>query len=327
MSALLLAALAAAAVVLVVYVVVFVVPKLRHREIPGWSGTSFLLGDVLNVDLERVAFEVCEKAHELGTTTVQLWLFDKRLVSVGDPEDVQFILLKKRWEKVQAMYKNFSYLVGRRSLINCTKDYHATKRRAFSKAFNSNLSQQLYEHMKADLHDLIAVLDQHAETDEVVDLGLILYRFAANAIARAAFGVELQLLTSDKYLPLLTESRTELNLIVLRYILHPLTSWLPEPPQWKRSRRYLRNLVAQFIETRLKEPEEERCKRPADLLDVILGTLDDREEQLGEAALFFTAGHETTSNSLTYGLLALGQRPDLMDAMHEEVAQKLGANR
>ncbi len=67
-----------------------------------------------------------------------------------------------------------------------------------------------------------------------------------------------------------------------------------------------------------------------DVLAMLLQARDEEGQELSEAqlaghvALLFAAGHETSSNALTWTLFLLAQHPDIAAALHDELAGVLG---
>ena len=74
-----------------------------------------------------------------------------------------------------------------------------------------------------------------------------------------------------------------------------------------------------------KKSEQSASERKVDLLDLMVESNEDtsltRKELLNNIFLFFLAGHETTSGTLTATLYFLSRHPDIQDKVREEIEQ------
>ncbi len=108
----------------------------------------------------------------------------------------------------------------------------------------------------------------------------------------------------------------------------PVPDWLPIPHTHyrKTAKRELDAMVNHFIQARRASGEEDR----GDLLSMLLlargedGERMDDQQLRDEAVTLFAAGHETTSNALTWAAHLLSQHPDVADNLYQEVDSVLG---
>ena len=84
---------------------------------------------------------------------------------------------------------------------------------------------------------------------------------------------------------------------------------------------------ARVILKRIVDERKSSGKRYDDLLDMLLETKYDdglgmSEEQLiDEILIIFTAGHETTSNALTFTFQLLAKHPEWQERVYEEISE------
>ena len=111
-----------------------------------------------------------------------------------------------------------------------------------------------------------------------------------------------------------------------------LPEWLPTPNnrQRKEQRTILYDIIEQIIDERLDGAENGRIQDTGDLLSMLLLAEDEAGHSLSkqqvrdEAVTLFAAGHETTSNALTWTWYLLSQHPDVQARLHQEVDEVLG---
>lgn len=104
--------------------------------------------------------------------------------------------------------------------------------------------------------------------------------------------------------------------------------WLPGTRRLNRQVRIMDEVVHHIIETRRAQPEATR--RTDDLLGMLMAA---RDEETGEGMsdgqlrdevmTLLLAGHETTSNALTWTFYLLAQHPDVRQRLEAEIAEVL----
>ncbi|KAJ3126344.1 hypothetical protein HK098_007608 [Nowakowskiella sp. JEL0407] len=106
------------------------------------------------------------------------------------------------------------------------------------------------------------------------------------------------------------------------------------PAQTRESVDFIKSLVHKTIsekkaalKTRANDPETDKWTR--DLLDRLLdGNIEFSEEEIvSEVFGFFLAGHETTANTLTWSMVQISQRPDVLKRLRDEISQTLGSEK
>jgi cytochrome P450 len=114
------------------------------------------------------------------------------------------------------------------------------------------------------------------------------------------------------------------------FLLLPYSEWLqklplPQTRRFNRARATLNSVVYGIIERRRESGED-----AGDLLSMLLAARDEEDggsmsnEQIRDEALtLFLAGHETTSNALTFTWYLLSQNPDKAEKLHDELDRVL----
>jgi cytochrome P450 len=87
-----------------------------------------------------------------------------------------------------------------------------------------------------------------------------------------------------------------------------------------------RNLISGIINRRIESGQEEK-----DLLDMLMalryedGSKMDEEQLIDEILILFIAGHETTSNALSFTIQLIGQKSEVQDKLFSEIKSLEGA--
>ena len=108
--------------------------------------------------------------------------------------------------------------------------------------------------------------------------------------------------------------------------------WLPTPRNRRRqsARAVLDETIDRIIQERRLSDGPGLPQDRGDLLSMLLLTRDETGGRLGPAEIrdqlvtFFVAGHETTSNALTWAWYLLARHPEAEALLHEEVRTVLG---
>jgi cytochrome P450 len=113
---------------------------------------------------------------------------------------------------------------------------------------------------------------------------------------------------------------------LFNFLLIPFSEWLekipfPQTRRFRNARDTLNNVIFSIIEERRRDEIEKR-----DLLSMLL-TAQDEDDGGGmtdaqvrdEALTLFLAGHETTSNALTWTWYLLSQNPEKEAELHREI--------
>lgn len=117
--------------------------------------------------------------------------------------------------------------------------------------------------------------------------------------------------------------------------IFPVFQWVPTAGN-RLLHRYLRaidDMVAKILADKRAERSATEVDSAKDLLDMILASVEDRElvtkklsdqELHNNVFLFFLAGHETSSTTLTMALYLLAQHPEVQERARAEAMNVLG---
>lgn len=158
----------------------------------------------------------------------------------------------------------------------------------------------------------------------VLDMDKEMMRLTLQIVGKTLFNANVEDDADDVGNAMTTVSR------LFDFLLLPYSEWLqklplPQTRSFNRARSTLNAVIYGIIDDRRRSGED-----TGDLLSMLLhardeddgGTMTD-EQVRDEALTLFLAGHETTSNALTFTWYLLSQNPDKEEKMHAELDQVL----
>ncbi len=204
------------------------------------------------------------------------------------------------------------------SLISMNGDTHRRHRRLMMPAFHKG-KIELY------LPDMINVTEQALaplRPGDTVDMAEVMVELAQHVALRCLFGVEPE--AGTPHVGYLARQYTG-ALLSPAAIMFPYA--LPGTPY----RRFLR--IGAELEASLRALITRRREQPggADVVSALIDAHDEEDgssltdaEMVGQAAVLFIAGHETTAFTLSWTLFLLSQHPRVLEDVTEEITATLG---
>ncbi|TXE18041.1 cytochrome P450 [Psychroserpens burtonensis] len=242
--------------------------------------------------------------------------FNNSVVFCRDAAFAVYVLQKnqKNYKKSKIQTIDLVKYVGE-GLLTSEGEKWKKQRKMMQPAFHK---KQL-ENLLSGMQDTIVSEFKNIETNKVIDVFPILNDLAFQTVVKSLFTKAAKAKDMER-LQFVTEANQRMLVKELR---QPYLAW------WFKISGTLDKYVELSKEARtiLKGIVEQRKapgKRYDDLLDMLLETKYDdgkgmSEEQLiDEILIIFTAGHETTSNALTFTFQLLAKHPEWQDKIHEE---------
>jgi cytochrome P450 len=288
---------------------------------PGPKGDP-LLGMFRHIDRQRPGELFLDMVAEYGGF-VYLKVLGEGLYIVADPALVQQILVTQRESFVKAPS---DLTVLRRALGNgilvSEGDFHARQRRMIQPAFN---------HKRLDSYAQIMVDAGEAlvaswRDEQVIDVAEAMMRVTLQIVAKALFDAEVDDETERFGHAIEIIQQASGDQLSTGFLV---PEWLPTPSNRdiRRGRRDIDQIVNRLIADRRADPT---AADRGDLLHMLLTATDEEgrpmpDEQINaELGTLFAAGHETTSNALTWTWYELDRNPDVADRLFAEVDAVLG---
>ena len=158
-------------------------------------------------------------------------------------------------------------------------------------------------------------------TDKVIDVYPLMSDLAFSVVAKSLFSYTDTGNTISR-LQYITETAQK---SLIKEIRQPYKRWWfylsGKIKNTNKLTQEARDILNTIIEERKKSNKE--CH---DLLDMLLaaryedGSMMDNEQLIDEILILFVAGHETTSNALTFTLMLLAMHPEIQDRVYAEVS-------
>ncbi|WP_298761453.1 cytochrome P450 [uncultured Psychroserpens sp.] len=242
--------------------------------------------------------------------------FNTSVFFCRDAALAEYVLQKnqRNYVKSKIQTEDLVKYVGK-GLLTSEGDHWRKQRKLIQPAFHK---KQLDNLLKS-IHDAIISEYQRIQSGEVLDIFPILNDLAFQTVVKSLFSSAANQDDINR-LQYITETAQKMLVKELR---QPYLGW------WFKASGEIEKHIALTREARdiLKRIVHERResnKRENDLLDMLLDAKYDdgksmSEEQLiDEILILFTAGHETTSNSLTFTCQLLALHPEWQGKIHEE---------
>nr|WP_321234388.1 cytochrome P450 [uncultured Psychroserpens sp.] len=236
-----------------------------------------------------------------------------------DAAFAEYVLQKnqKNYIKSKIQTKDLAKYVGK-GLLTSEGDHWKKQRKLIQPAFHKKQLEKLLESIKN------AILSEYKriEPDTVIDVFPILNDLAFQTVVKSLFSSAANQDDISR-LQFITEAAQKMMVKELR---QPYLGW------WFKASGEIEKHIALTREARaiLKRIVNERRLsniKENDLLDMLLdaryddGNAMDEEQLIDEILILFTAGHETTSNSLTFTCQLLALHPEWQERIYEEISE------
>ena len=279
-----------------------------------WKSTFELMKDPIQFYKERMAAE---------GDTFYVSFPGAKILMTGDPELIKHLLQTnhKNYEK-DSGYDQLALFLGR-GLVTSRGDFWRKQRRIAQPAFYKSTLLELYKSMQEVTADLIKELD--TKRGQAIDMSQVMMAVTAKVAMKTLFSKDLEGDLSGIY-----ESISYAQEYVMGRFFNPLSIPLTyingKNRRFKKHKAYIDTLIDGLIEERIASKETY-----PDLLQMLL---DARYEDTGEPmprrllidelVTIFSAGHETSSNGLTWTLYLLSQHPDILAKLKQEINSVIG---
>lgn len=223
-------------------------------------------------------------------------------------------------------------VLGRGLVTNSDFDHHKIQRKLVQPGFHFRRIQSYADTMSTYTHDFIDQWDSG-----VRDISDDMFKLTMYIVCKTLFSVDMHEMTEE------ADKIGHTMKVVQDCIDHQfnqmvdLPNWFPSPSNIKlnKARKVLNDIISKMIKTRRDDTKDSIEGAEPKHLDMMSMLLDARYEDgsrmsdqlvMDELITLFIAGHETTSNALTWAIYLLAKHPDIQQKLHEELDGVLGAN-
>ena len=242
----------------------------------------------------------------------------KSVIFSRDAGLVEYVLQKnqKNYVKSEIQTKDLVKYVGE-GLLTSEGEHWKKQRKLIQPAFHKKQLANLLDSIK----DAICDEYEKIKTDQEIDIFPIMNDLAFQTVVKSLFSSAANQEEINR-LQYITEATQQMLVKELR---QPYLGWWfsisGKIDSYVKLTEEARNILKRIVKERRLSGE-----RYDDLLDMLLdakyddGNFMDEEQLIDEILILFTAGHETTSNSLTFTAQLLAHHPEWQEIIYKEIS-------
>ena len=248
----------------------------------------------------------------------------KEAIVTTNPAVIQHVLKTnaENYQKSEIQVKRMGHFLGK-GLLTTHGEAWRTQRRLIQKGFDRKQLEVLSSIMHDSLAESLQDFDRQVRVGPV-DIYPHLMKMTFEMVARSLFGARLK----DEDIDLVSHTISTVQEFIVRQTLQPyLNPWFAASGELRRHedmRARADCILLEYIRTR-------RHQAPGhDLLQILMdarysdGEGMSDELVLSESMQLLVAGHETSSNALSWLLYLLSSRPDCRERVRQEFNSVLG---
>ncbi len=275
--------------------------------------------------MARNPVQILTKYTEDFGATFQFYLGGlKEAIVTTDPAVIQHVLKTnaENYQKSEIQVKRMGHFLGK-GLLTTHGDAWRTQRRLIQRGFERKQLEVLSSIMQDSLAESLREFDRQVSLGPV-DIYPQLMKMTFSMVAKSLFGARLK----DEDIDLVSHTISTVQEFIVRQTIQPyLNPWFKISGSLRRHeemRVRADGILLEYIKTR-------RHQEPGhDLLQILMdarysdGEGMSDELVLSESMQLLVAGHETSSNALSWLLYLLSSRPDCLDRVRREFHSVLG---
>src|ERR1700689_2100014 len=275
--------------------------------------------------MARNPVQVLSKYNETFGDTFKFYLGGlKEAIVTIDPAVIQHVLKTnaENYQKSEIQVKRMGHFLGK-GLLTTHGEAWKTQRRLIQKGFDRKQLEALSAIMQDSLADSLKDFDRQVHVGPV-DIYPQLMKMTFAMVARSLFGAKLK----SEDIDLVSHTICTVQEFIVRQTLQPyLNPWFQVSGELRKHedmRARADSILLEYIRRR-------RHQEPGhDLLQTLMdarysdGEGMSDELVLSESMQLLVAGHETSSNGLSWLLYLLSSRPDCLEKIRQEFDSVLG---
>jgi cytochrome P450 len=269
--------------------------------------------------------QVLSKYTELYGDTFRFYLGGiKEAIVTTNPAVIQHVLKTnaENYQKSEIQVKRMGHFLGK-GLLTTHGEAWRTQRRLIQKGFDRKQLEALSAIMQDSLAESLQDFDRQVRVGPV-DIYPHLMKMTFAMVARSLFGAKLK----DEDIDVVSHTICTVQEFIVRQTLQPyLNPWFELSGELRRHeemRARADSILMEYIKTRRQQAPGQ------DLLQTLMdarysdGEGMSDELVLSESMQLLVAGHETSSNGLSWLLYLLSTRPDCLEKVRQEMDAVLG---
>jgi cytochrome P450 len=271
------------------------------------------------------AVHVLSKYNELFGDTFRFYLGGiKEAIVTTNPAVIQHVLKTnaENYKKSEIQVKRMGHFLGK-GLLTTHGEAWRTQRRLIQKGFDRKQLDALSSIMQDSLAESLRDFDRQVRVGPV-DIYPHLMKMTFAMVARSLFGARLK----DEDIDLVSHTICTVQEFIVRQTIQPyLNPWFAASGELRKHEemrvRADSVLMAYIKQRRHQEPGHDLLQTLMDARYCDGEGMSD-ELVLSESMQLLVAGHETSSNGLSWLLYLLSSRPDCLERVQQEFDSVLG---
>lgn len=294
---------------------------------PSGPKGNFLLGSINQFSEDEPNF-LLESVKQFGDL-VYFRLAHVHTYLLGHPDLVREVLVTQsdKFEKAPLDKQILGKFLGH-GLLTSDGDFHKRQRRLAQPAFHSKRIQN-YAEVMIDYANRIMAEWQDGEIVDITEAMMHLTMLIVSKTLFDADGITGAAATAETISGAMHDFQAVSNREYQRGFSLP--SWIPTADNRLRNRAgaQFNKVMEQIIAERRQTAGNGQIADNGDLLSMLMLSVDENGEFMDdqqlrdEVATLFAAGHETTSNALSWTWYLLAQHPEVEARLHEELDKVL----
>ena len=275
--------------------------------------------------MARNPVQVLSKYTELFGDTFRFYFGGLReAIVTTNPTVIQHVLKTnaENYHKSEIQVKRMGHFLGK-GLLTTQGEAWRTQRRLIQKGFERKQLEVLSSIMQDSLAESLRDFDRQTRIGPV-DIYPQLMKITFEMVGKSLFGARLK----EEDIDLISRTISTVQEFMVRQTIQPyLNPWFAVSGELRRHeemRARADGILLEYIKTRRKEAPGH------DLLQILMdarysdGEGMSDELVLSESMQLLVAGHETSSNALSWLLYLLSSRPDCLEKLRQEFDSVLG---
>ncbi len=294
-------------------------PLFDHYEVHTVPRLKTLLGMAKFVDNPIPVIN--EALNKYGPTYITRIVNGSKLLMTIDPEVIQHVLQKnhRNYKKSAIQTESLGKYIGN-GLLTANGAYWLQQRRLIQPGFHKSKMEGLVQTMHLELQSFIEDLSVRVKERSTIDISDAMMELTLRIVSKSLFSTGI----SPRQIEELGRTFTLLQQYIIKEVRQPMFNWWRQlsgaSTQALKLAEETKNILRVIIADRQAKPHD-----ADDLLDMLINsTYGDTGEKmtdqqlLDEALILFTAGHETTANTLAWTLYELTNAPDVVSLIRKE---------
>lgn len=258
-----------------------------------------------------------ENFEKYGDTFMVNIGLGSKVVFTRNAESIKHILQKnhRNYHKSALQTKDLAKYIGN-GLLTSNGDFWRVHRRMVQPAFHKKKLEGLLDIMHSSIKTELAEITPNVEQDVFPLMGDLAFQ----VVAQSLFSAD----NIRKRMRKLQDITTTNQKMLIKEMRQPYLKWWfqlsGDINKHLEFSKEAQKLLNDIIQERIDNAEEKD-----DLLDMLLkaryedGTAMSRKQLIDEVLILFTAGHETTANTLSFTLFLLAKHPEIQEKVFQEI--------